>query len=80
MLFAFDLGKVCLIDILYNHCIILLSKLVHLGNKKFCVKFEYVFSDPECPLIFCVCEMLKAINIILKGRQGTFESFKLYSK
>ena len=45
------------------------------GKSKFCVKFEYVFSDPECPLVFCVCEMLKAINIILKGRQGTVESF-----
>ena len=75
MLFVFDLGKVCLIDILYNHCIILLSKLVHLGNKNFSLKFEYVFSDPECPLVFCVCEMLKAINIILKERQGTLESF-----
>ena len=43
-------------------------------------KFEYVFSDPECPLIFCVCEILKAIRIILIGRQGTVDSFKLYSK
>ena len=33
VLFVFDLGKVYLIDILCNHCIILLSKLVHLGNK-----------------------------------------------
>ena len=38
------------------------------------------FSDPECPLIFCVCEILKAIRIILKGRQGTVDSFRLYSK
>ena len=29
----------------------------------------------KCPLVFCVYEMLKAINIILKGRQGTVESF-----
>ena len=44
------------------------------------MKFEYVFSDPECPLIFCVCEILKAMRIILKGRQGTVDSFKWYSK
>ena len=44
------------------------------------MKFDYVFSDPECPLIFCVCEILKAMRIILKGRQGTVDSFKLYSK
>ena len=75
MLIVFDLGKVYLIDILYNHCRILLSKLVHLENKIFFGKFEYVFSDPECPLVFCVSEMLKAINIIIKGRQGTLESF-----
>ena len=67
MLFVFDLDKVCSIDILYNHCIILLSK--------FWAKFEYVFSDPECPLVFYVCEILKAIIIILQGRQGTLESF-----
>ena len=36
--------------------------------------------ETECPLVFCVCEMLKAINILLKGRQGTLESFNLYSK
>ena len=38
------------------------------------------FSDPECPLKFCVCEILKAVRIILIGRQGTMDSFKLYSK
>ena len=79
MLFVFGLGKVYLVDILYNHCIVLLSKLVHL-EEKFCIKFEYVFSDPECPLIFCVCEILKAIRIILKGRHGTVDLFRLYSK
>ena len=31
----FDLDKVYLVDILYNHCIVILSKLVHLGNKSF---------------------------------------------
>ena len=45
-----------------------------------CMKFEYVFSDPECPLMFCVCEILKAMRIILKGRQGTVDSFNLYSR
>ena len=44
------------------------------------MKFEYVFSDPECPLMFCVCEILKAIRIILKGRQGTVDSFNWYSR
>ena len=44
------------------------------------MKFEYVFSDPECPLIFCVCEILKAMRIILKGRQGTVDSFNWYSR
>ena len=76
MLFVFDLDKVYLADILYNHCIVLLSKLV----QKFCMKFEYVFSDPECPLMFCVCEILKAIRIILRGRQGTVDSFNCYSR
>ena len=33
------------------------------------------FSDPECPFVFCVWEILNAISIILKGRQGTLESF-----
>ena len=74
MLFVFDLDKVYLADILYNHCIVLLSKLVHLGKRNF------VFSDPECPLMFCVCEMLKAMRIILKGRQGTVDSFNWYSR
>ena len=32
------------------------------------------------PLIFCVCEILKAMRIILKGRHGTVDSFRLYSK
>ena len=40
----------------------------------FCAKSEYVFSDPECPFVFCVWEMLNAISIILKGRQGFLES------
>ena len=38
------------------------------------MKLEYVFSDPECPLVCRVCEVLNAINIILKGRQGTLKS------
>ena len=50
------------------------------GKKNFCGKFDYVFSDPECPFVFCVCDMLNAINIMLKERQGTFESFNCYSK
>ena len=33
--FVFDLGMVCLIDMLCNHCLILLSKSVHLGNINF---------------------------------------------
>ena len=33
--FVFDFDKVYLADILYNHCIVLLSKLVHLENKSF---------------------------------------------
>ena len=37
------------------------------------------FSDPECPLIFSVCDVMNAINIILKGRQGTFKSGVCYS-
>ena len=32
---CFDLDKVYLADILCIHCIVLLSKLVHLGNKSF---------------------------------------------
>ena len=44
------------------------------------MKFEYVFSDPECPLMFYVCEILKAMRIILKGRQGTVDSFNWYSR
>ena len=67
MLFVFDLGKICSIDILYNHCIRLLSKLGRLEKQNFCVKFEYVFSDPECPFVFCVWEMLNGIGIMLKG-------------
>ena len=38
------------------------------------MKLECVFSDPECPLVLSVCDGLNAINIILKGRQGTLES------
>ena len=76
MLFVFDLDKVYLADILYNHCIVLLSNLVYLENKS----FEYVFSDPECPLMFCVCEILKAMRIILKERQGIVDSFNWYSR
>ena len=44
------------------------------------MKLDYVFSDPECPLMFCVFEMLKAMRIILKGRQGTVDSFNWYSR
>ena len=53
---------------------------MHLVCKKFCVKFEFVFSDPECPFVFCVCDILNAINIMLRGRQPTLESDVLYSK
>ena len=53
---------------------------MHLEKKNFFMKFEYVFSDPECPLMFCVCEILKAMRIILKGRQGTVDSFNWYSR
>ena len=35
---------------------------------------EYVFSDPNFPLVFRVCDVLNAIKIILKGRQGTLKS------
>ena len=44
------------------------------GMEKICVKFEYVFSDPECPFVFCMCDMLNTINIILRGRRGTLKS------
>ena len=37
MLFVFDLDKVYLVDILCNRCILLLSKLVHLGSKNWCI-------------------------------------------
>ena len=42
-------------------------------GKKNRMKLEYVFSDPECPLIFSVCGGLNAFKIILKGRQSTFK-------
>ena len=32
------------------------------------------FSDPECPFVFKVWEVLNAIEIILKGRHGTLKS------
>ena len=44
------------------------------GKRRFCVKFECVFSDPECPFVCCVWDMLNAISIILRGRQGTLKS------
>ena len=44
------------------------------------MKLEYVFSDPECPLINSVCDVINAINIIRKGGQGTFMSSVRYSK
>ena len=31
------------------------------------------FSDPECPLVCKVCEVLNANNIILKGSHGTLK-------
>ena len=31
----------------------------HLGNKNFVLSLSMFFSDPECPLVFSVCEMLK---------------------
>ena len=31
-------------------------------------------------LMFCVCEILKAIRIKLRGRQGTVDSFSWYSR
>ena len=34
--FVFDVGMVCLIDMLCSHCIIVLSKSVHLGKKNLC--------------------------------------------
>ena len=30
--------------------------------------------------MFCVCEILKAIRIILRGRQGIVDSFNWYSR
>ena len=44
------------------------------------MKLEYVFSDPEYPLVWSVCEELNAINIILEGRHGTLKSGVWYSK
>ena len=44
------------------------------------MKFEYVFSDAECPLVCRVCGVWKAISIILRGRQGTLRSDVWYSK
>ena len=44
------------------------------------MKFEYVFSDPECPLVCNEWEVRKAISIILKGRHGTLISDVWYSK
>ena len=76
----FDLDKACSIDFLYNLCIILSSKLERLENKNFVLNSNMFFSDPECPFVFCVREMLNAINIILKRRQGTLESSNCYSK
>ena len=32
----------------------------------------FFFSDPECLFVFKVWEVLNAINIIFKGRHGTF--------
>ena len=46
---------------------------MHWG-KKFWIKLEYDFSDPECPLVCKACEVLNAINIILKGKHGTLKS------
>ena len=44
------------------------------GKEKFCVKFEYVFSDPACPFVCCVWDISNAISIMLRGRQGTLKS------
>ena len=35
---------------------------------------KHDFSDPECTLVFSVYDVVNAINIILKGRQGTLKS------
>ena len=43
-------------------------------EKKFQVKFKYIFSDPKCPFVINECEIGDAINIKPNGRQGTFES------
>ena len=51
-----------------------LIQIVAFGKKKFCVKFEYVFSDPECPFVCCVWDMSKANSIMLRGRQDTLKS------
>ena len=44
------------------------------------MKLENVFSDPECPLVFSICDVVNDINIKLKGRQGTLKSGVLFSK
>ena len=44
------------------------------------MKMEYVFSDPECPLVCNEWEVWKAISIILKGGQGTLRSDVWYSR
>ena len=36
-------------------------------------KIKYVFSDPECPFVCKVCEVLNAFNNILKWRHGTLK-------
>ena len=44
------------------------------------MKFEYVFYEPDCPLVCSVCEVWKAKRIILKGRQGSLRSGVWFSK
>ena len=59
------------------------NTLIHigaLGKWKLWIQLEYVFSDPECPLVCRICEVMNAINIIHKGRQGNLKAGAWYSK
>ena len=53
---------------------------MHLGNKNFCIKFEYVFSAPECLLVCKEWKIWKVISKILKSKQVTSISVVRYSR
>ena len=73
LLFDFCVETFCLIDMSCTHYKVLLSKWC-IWEINFCVKFEYVLSDPIFAFVFKECDIRNNFFIQLNSKQVTLVS------